>query len=329
MQPNEENGRAESDLVYAMVLFFFLLKIRDQNKDAWEKFAHDLIYENRFSSHSPVVSELNKRAEQAVLQYSKGTVFYRARKMKDRAQSVFYNEYLKNERPQGKEAFQKTTNTSDVDQMLDMLSNLFQCDNSEEGCILRPKQNIDWWTENRFQGFDAEESTAPPKEFVSSGRANPAHIRYLYLSEDSVTPVYEVRPIVGQDVSVAKFVLQKDIKVFDFSLNIQDENGFPTLYNLIGEMFSKPNDGNEVDYLPTQFLVEKIKNQTNMNFDGIRFKSSLNTDGYNVVLFDPSACKAVSSKIVTVNKISLDIKQFDPFLLENSKEEANRVQNDA
>lgn len=279
MQENEENGCVESSSVDTMLLFFLLLKIREQNKELWENFVHDLIYENRFSSNSPVVSELNKRAEQAVLQYSKGTVFYRARKMKERAQSVFYNEYLKHGRPQDKEAFEKTANTSEVDQMLDMLSNLFQCDTSEEGYILRPKQSIDWWTENRFQGFDAEESTAPPKEFVSSGRANPAHIRYLYLSEDSVTPVYEVRPIVEQDVSVAKFVLQKDIKVFDFSLNIQDEDRFPTLYNLIGEMFSKPNDGNEVDYLPTQFLVEKIKKQTNIKFDGIRFKSSLNTGG--------------------------------------------------
>lgn len=114
-----------------MVLFFILLKIRDKSKKEWENFAHDLIYKNRFSSHSPVVSELNERAEQAVLQYSKGAVFYRARKMKDCAQSVFYNEYLRHERPQEKEAFQKRTNTPEVDQILDMLSNLLQCDTSK------------------------------------------------------------------------------------------------------------------------------------------------------------------------------------------------------
>ena len=64
-----------------------------------------------------------------------------------------------------------------------------------------------WKRYVKYKGWNAEDSGAPPADLMGNGRANPDHIRYLYLSEDPVTPVYEVRPIIGDTVSVAKFKL--------------------------------------------------------------------------------------------------------------------------
>lgn len=43
--------------------------------------------------------------------------------------------------------------------------------------------------------------------------------------------------------------------------------------------------------MPTQYLTETIKN---MGFDGIRFKSALNSNGINIVLFSEEYCKPFS-----------------------------------
>lgn len=59
------------------------------------------------------------------------------------------------------------------------------------------------WKRKKFKGYNNLESGAPPKEYASAGRANPKFIPYLYLCEDEITPVYEVRPTTDN-----KLVLQ-------------------------------------------------------------------------------------------------------------------------
>ena len=71
-------------------------------------------------------------------------------------------------------------------------------------------------------------------------------------------------------------------------------------------MFSRPYNGEPTKYLPTQYLAEEIKN---MGFDGLRFNSSLHSGGINVVLFDPEACKAVSSDLVEIKSIDIDMER--------------------
>ena len=168
------------------------------------------------------------------------------------------------------------------------------------------------WKKNiKFKGWNKKDSGAPPADYIGNGRANPDHIRYLYLSEDPVTPVYEVRPIIGDTVSVAKFKLQKEVRLYDLTFDIHDiENDevveLPRLYNTIGAMFSRPYNGDASKYLPTQYIAEEIKN---MGFDGLRFRSSLNKDGYNVVLFNPDDCIAISSDLVEVKGIALKLDE--------------------
>ena len=77
-----------------------------------------------------------------------------------------------------------------------------------------------WKRYVKYKGWNAEDSGAPPADLIGNGRANPDHIRYLYLSEDPVTPVYEVRPIIGDTVSVAKFKLLKDVRLYDLTFDM-------------------------------------------------------------------------------------------------------------
>ena len=55
-----------------------------------------------------------------------------------------------------------------------------------------------------------------------------------------------------------------------------------------------------------------------MGFDELRFSSSLNKEGYNVVLFNNEFCKPVSSDFVRVDGINLTISNPDLYLLEES-----------
>lgn len=128
------------------------------------------------------------------------------------------------------------------------------------------------------------------------------------------TILYEVRPIIGDTVSVAKFKLQKDVRLYDLTIDIYDiENDevvdFPRLYNTIGAMFSRPYNGDASKYLPTQYIAEEIKN---MGFDGLRFRSSLNKNGYNIVLYNPDNCIAISSDLVEIKGI--DLKMDKPMI---------------
>lgn len=295
------------------ITLLYLLFIDDEKKQngVWNQFERDLLYKNRFSSNSPVIEELHACADRARKVIPHDSIFYRARIYHHNGYDAQLRYYLKANGRSKEEIDDLLNNLSDSEKQLALLSQysgpVKLSNEKEAGRIVDIHQK---WKKNvRFKGYSAIESTAPKSSLVKDGRANPDHIRYLYLCEDDITPIYEVRPIIDDQVSVAKFRLLKDITVYDLALNIQDQvlntdNQRSSLYDVIGKMFSKPLNGDAQHYLPTQFLAEEIKR---MGFDGLRFNSSLHKDGINVVLFDPDTCKAVSSELRMVNGIKLDI----------------------
>ena len=115
---------------------------------------------------------------------------------------------------------------------------------------------------------------------------------------------------------------ETDLRVFDIENDKVVE--LPRLYNTTGAMFSRPYNGDASKYLPTQYIAEEIKN---MGFDGLRFRSSLNKNGFNVVLFNPDDCVAVSSDLVEVKGI--DLKLDEPMIYKvgtpKLKEEMTRL----
>lgn len=298
---------------WKFLLLTMIIEDIKQRNSQWKSFEDELIYKNRFSVKHPVIDEIHECQEYAVTIRKKDDIFYRAR-IFDKSNFNRLVEYYLKESGYGQSDIKKILNEwSDEQKILSLIPEIYSDYDYDQTPELIKAQKK-WKRNIKYKGWNAKDSGAPPADKVDNGRANPDHIRYLYLSEDEVTPVYEVRPIIGNTVSVATFKLQRDVRLYDLTIdvhNIENNNviELPRLYNTIGEMFSRPYNGDTYKYLPTQYIAEEIKN---MGFDGLRFKSSLNKNGYNVVLFNPDDCVAVSSDLVEVKGIEL--KLDDPLI---------------
>lgn len=294
---------------WALILLVLLFGDAEKKDEQWSKFEKELIYKNRFSSENSIVKELHKKKELASRTILKGSSFYRARVFGTISADRILKYYLKEQGVSEEEIDDICNNKPKYykELMLSLMNIAYDPNNDSSFQSILSIQKK--WNRNvKFKGYNAKDSSAPDADLVTNGRANPDHIRYLYLCEDKLTSVYEVRPYIGQAVSVAKFRLLRDINVYDLTLEIPEttQDGkfqFESLFNSIGRMFSKPYTGEVSKYIPTQYLAEEIKK---MGFDGLRFNSSLHEGGVNLVLFDPEVCKAVSSDLVNVKSITIE-----------------------
>jgi hypothetical protein len=132
------------------------------------------------------------------------------------------------------------------------------------------------------------------------------------------TAIGEVRPWIGSKVSVAEFVAMRDLTVIDCSkhhLGLISVIGPPMMgshedgmWSSIDEAFAKPVQKNEEgpSYIPTQILAELFKSQ---GYDGIRYKSRLDQDGFNYVIFDTDLMCIVNCSLYEVSSIKFEYTQ--------------------
>lgn len=148
--------------------------------------------------------------------------------------------------------------------------------------------------------FLPAEMGRPPINKAKGGRANPVGISYLYTASDVDTAIAEVRPSVGDKVSVAEFSSVKELILLDLRnpretispFEIGDEDQIIQILNemsfliKLGEQLSKPILPKEVEleYLASQYLSEMIKH---FGYDGVVYKSSVGK-GFNIAFFDDS-----------------------------------------
>ncbi|UZJ78750.1 RES family NAD+ phosphorylase [Fictibacillus sp. KU28468] len=160
-----------------------------------------------------------------------------------------------------------------------------------------------------------EDMGAPPPSLATAGRANSEGISHLYLASEKETVISEIRPSIGDTVYIGKFPIRQKLKVVDFrllkSLDVFSSDD-PTRYAINLEIFhemtkaiSKPvrSGDSKLEYLPTQFFVDYIKglNETeSAGYNGIIFESTLSTNGYNLMIFDPDllSCTRVERRII-------------------------------
>ena len=299
---------------YLLMLWSF---ITDIPENEWDGFSHDIIYQNRFSSSHKVIDVIKSFAQRCTTTIKKGQELYRARIYRQDPLREFLFDIFKNTK-------REKSSDTDVDfskyynMLLYAVAMKAEKGDSQANEIIAA---YDKWQRKRYKGYNALDSGTPPINKGAAGRINPEKIRYLYLAEDPRTAVYEVRPTIDQHVSVATFITKDEIKLYDLTKDIkpQDEDPFDnnyTLFKVIQQRFSQPNTGDEIQYIPTQYLGELIKQ---MGFDGLRYKSSLNKSGINIVLFDEKKCKAIRSDIIRVDNIELkynmsEIYQLKEFL---------------
>lgn len=137
---------------------------------------------------------------------------------------------------------------------------------------------------------------APPPSYASPGRANPKGISYLYCSPDATTCIAEIRPYKSAEVTIVKLLAVKPLKLvrlntkrpvysaFQFLPSLLEGVETLQLYNTLATDLSFPvrPELSDIEYLPTQYLSEFIKNE---GYDGFIYASSQTTlDNY--VIFD-------------------------------------------
>ena len=117
----------------------------------------------------------------------------------------------------------------------------------------------------------------------------------MYLASDIETAVNEIRPSVGHCVSIGKFRIEKKVNIVDFfNLDFYDyatsDNKIDEYVKLksIEEILSIPNPDKK--YRLTQGFSDAF---ILLGYDGIKFKSSVSHDTYNIVLFNRSCAKYI------------------------------------
>jgi len=181
----------------------------------------------------------------------------------------------------------------------------------------------DEWFRARLQttdtAFKIDEMNAPPKRLAAHGRANPAGIPYLYLGSTPETAVAEVRPHTGEVACVADFTLHSNLKIIDlrkprqlvspFVLAVEDHIGLLRsdigFLERLGLELTTPivPQGAPIDYVPSQYLCEFIKN---CEYDGVIYRSSV-SDGMNLALFAPDKATPGNVKQYNVAKVSVTV----------------------
>lgn len=128
------------------------------------------------------------------------------------------------------------------------------------------------------------ELCAPPTEKCSAGRLNPKGVPYLYLADSIDTVISELRPSTGSEITIACFKTKQTLRLLDFCRK-QPHKGNDYL-EIIDKEFSKPVEvGCTDDYCFTQYIARFIKRK---GYDGVKYTSSLNRNGYNITIFDPN-----------------------------------------
>lgn len=241
----------------------------------WYGFREAVMHEGRFFVKHKLLKILSGYMANNVLKVEAGHIYYRARIIDDSSIS----EHM-----------------------------IYKCMFAPEG----ERLNISYVGKaNPFKGLTKEASFVPSKQtLVPEGRANPKYVRYLYVSESATTSIFEVRPLIFDDVNVAQIQVVVPLIIANISigLDLSDRDKNATVeehvMSMIQGAFSKPTN-NPDDYIPTQIIAGYIKS---LGYDGIRFNSSLHEGGVNLTIFNYNKCEAVASQVFRIEKIKLTAK---------------------
>lgn len=164
----------------------------------------------------------------------------------------------------------------------------------------------------------------PGPEHAQDGRANPKGIPVLYLATTILTAISEVRPWIGEDISVARFKVLRELKAVDltpgfgkhsiFNLTLDElagdsEPSEDTVTNAvwtdIDNAFSRPvtREDDLLDYVPTQILAEHFQR---IGFEALVYRSHFGESGFNVVLFDTDDAVATAGYLHDVKRILIE-----------------------
>ena len=296
-----------SDEECYLILFAYLCS---ESSKYWFEFQKEVKNNKRFFPDSVLLNLVEDMKDDTVYYLRKGDCFYRAR--------LFHDLFIEHHKKEFKELKDVIVQSypelqgKSFNEMSYIFNNPLLFLNQEliDKIIKILKKHKTFW------GYDSNESDSPPADKATAGRANPGGISYLYMCDSRNTSILEVRPMIGQEVSVATIEVLDDIRLFDLCKEDgQFSNGGDVvLHSVISRAFSEPYSGKEEDYYPTQYLCEFIRN---LGFEGIRYYSSLDDKSKDIVLFNTKPDEANGLKKYKIKKSEVFlVKGFNPDILQ-------------
>lgn len=280
-----------------------LVLIPNIERQIWDYFKYCLKSQNRYFFQHSLISVIQESFEKNVCILRKDTKIFRAR---SDDQHKIWNENWRYSEIISTPIHLENLRSMEYDstKLAEMQANYVKVLNAPE--TKRFKEKLD----RGFQGYDADDCGAPPSELASAGRCNSEGVAYLYTAREEHTAVAEIRPYVGDTISIATLQPKRDLKLvnldYDPSAIISGSEFF---YNEIQQEFSQVNKGQKNDYLITQYITSLVAHS---GYDGLCFRSSLVEDGTNYVIFNPADCEAISSKICYLKGVQYQYFQFRP-----------------
>lgn len=270
------------------------MNISQEFESQWKHFSEEIKFKNRFTIENDFANYLLNRIKETDKYIEEGKTLYRAR---NNFTSPVLDMHL--------DINDKLLTMGDIRAIKDIQNKIDsnkEFDNPDLS-LYKQCQTSGFW------GYDQAKSGAPEKEEATAGRMNPSGIAYLYVANSPETALAEVRPMISDYVSIAKLKTKRKLKIADLTrLNAPLDN-LDVFFRRLSLKFSRPINRDEANYLPTQYLAEKIKNA---DYAGIKFASSLHKDGYNIVFFDPNICEVLSSEVYEVKEIAYSAKKVLP-----------------
>lgn len=176
-------------------------------------------------------------------------------------------------------------------------------------------------------GYIIDDMGAPPKEVASDGRANSAGISRLYLANNIDTTIREVRAGAFDIISVGKFVLKEDITVVDLKSIDKISPFIESLdclqYAINKEHLNKINiemgrslrrSDSPLDYIPTQYIsdfIKSIKHDGVPEYAGIEYKSTMNSEGYNLAIFNPTLFDCIEVSTYKIDELAYKTSVYE------------------
>lgn len=142
----------------------------------------------------------------------------------------------------------------------------------------------------------------PPAEIARAGRMNVEGVPVFYGALDAETCLAETRPSIGNDIAVIQTTTTQALRILDFRRleqsykqlsyfqpDFTEEVERGAFLRRLQNLISQPVvPGRELDYLITQTMAEYLGHVHSPKLDGILFKSTQQSGGTNVVLFQNS-----------------------------------------
>jgi len=162
--------------------------------------------------------------------------------------------------------------------------------------------------------FKATDMGPPDSDRASAGRAQLAGVAMLYLADNALTAISEVKPDKGQYVTVGSFRVQpeKKLKVLDLT-RFRDEaysassSDVLKLIDLSRYAFSAPVHPEQ----PRKYHAQAYFVQTvgDLGFDGVGYASAVHSKGRCFAFFDSKNFKCTRTHLHEVKSVSVLAKR--------------------